>query len=303
MTKIIFSRKGFDSTAGGIPSFKRDDTLISFPIPYTKNTLTTYNNVGLGKDIQELSNNRIKATDTCHFDPNLDYGEFGQVGAAQTHLENNNVDVGDIFLFWGWFRETLTVNKKTVFSTKDPGHYRFFGWMQIGEIIRLGKDPSWYLKEEPHSMSHPHTIGSWGENNTLYLANDKLDAFGMKDYYGFGKFSASDRTNLSINPSVKKSTWTCPKWLNPNHGGCGMTYHKDINRWSEDTVDIVGRGQEFIAEPKNISECKIWLTNIFKDAYTIERVEYFKKLKEDLNEEVMRRALLHKSQWTRDTIH
>ena len=180
MTKIIFSRKGFDSSTGGMPSYKKDETLISFPIPSQINTLTTYNDLNLGKDIQDLSNNKIKSTDTCHFDPNLDYGEFGQVGAAQTHLKNNNVKVGDLFLFWGWFRETLTVNKKTVFSKDDPGHYRFFGWMQIGEIIHLGEDPSWYLKEEPNSMSHPHTIGSWGDNNTLYLASDKLDVFGFK---------------------------------------------------------------------------------------------------------------------------
>ena len=87
MTKIIFSRKGFDSSDGGIPSSKRGQNLTSFPIPYKKNTLTTYNHLGLGKDIKELSNNKIKPTDTCHFDPNLDYGKFGQVGAAQTHLK------------------------------------------------------------------------------------------------------------------------------------------------------------------------------------------------------------------------
>ena len=107
MTKIIFSRKGFDSSTGGMPSYKRDETLISFPIPSQINTLTTYNDLNLGKDIQDLSNNKIKSTDTCHFDPNLDYGEFGQVGAAQTHLKNNNVKVGDLFLFWGWFLEAF----------------------------------------------------------------------------------------------------------------------------------------------------------------------------------------------------
>ena len=48
-----------------------------------------------------------------------------------------------------------------------------------------------------------------------------------------------------------------------------MTYHKDIKRWDDNTVDIVGRGQEFIAEPKNINDCKIWLKDIFKDANTI----------------------------------
>ena len=93
------------------------------------------------------------------------------------------------------------------------------------------------------------------------------------------KFKASDGTNLSINPSIKKSKWICPKWLNPKHGGCGMTYNKDIKRWDDKTVDIVGRGQEFVAEPKKLKDCKIWLKNIFKDAYTIDEVECFKKLK------------------------
>ena len=71
MTKIIFSRKGFDSSTGGMPSIKRGGNLISFPIPSNKNTLTTYNHLGLGKDIKELSNGKISPTDTCHFDPNL----------------------------------------------------------------------------------------------------------------------------------------------------------------------------------------------------------------------------------------
>ena len=46
--KIIFSRKGFDSTAGGIPSIKIEKNLQSLPIPYKKNTLTTYNHLNLG---------------------------------------------------------------------------------------------------------------------------------------------------------------------------------------------------------------------------------------------------------------
>ena len=58
-----------------------------------------------------------------------------------------------------------------------------------------------------------------------------------------------------------------------------MTYHKDITRWGKNTVDIVGRGQEFIAKPKKINDCKNWLINIFKDAHTIDEVKYFKKLK------------------------
>ena len=112
MIKIIFSRKGFDSVAGGIPSIKRGQHIKSLPIPYKKNTMTTFNDLGLGKLVNDLTKNKIKPTDTCHNDPNLITGQFGQVGAAQTHLENNKVGIGDLFLFWGWFRETKTIKKK-----------------------------------------------------------------------------------------------------------------------------------------------------------------------------------------------
>jgi len=48
-----------------------------------------------------------------------------------------------------------------------------------------------------------------------------------------------------------------------------MTYHNDLKRWNKDTVNIVGRGQEFIAIPKKHAQFKKWLINIFKDAKTI----------------------------------
>tara|TARA_B100000989_G_scaffold213310_1_gene162101 strand:- start:67 stop:210 length:144 start_codon:yes stop_codon:yes gene_type:complete len=43
-----------------------------------------------------------------------------------------------------------------------------------------------------------------------------------------------------------------------------MTYHKNQKRWGENTVDIVGRGQEFVAKPKNNKEFKKWLISIFE---------------------------------------
>ena len=135
------------------------------------------------------------------------------------------------------------------------------------------------------------------------MASEKLNVFGIDGYYGFGKFNASDKTNLTFDPSIKKSIWKCPKWLNPNHGGCGMTYHKDRKRWGKHSVNVVGRGQEFIAEPKKIEDCKKWLKNIFKDAKTIEEVKEAKKLAEQINQEALRRAYLNKEQWIKGTFH
>ncbi len=82
-----------------------------------------------------------------------------------------------------------------------------------------------------------------------------------------------------------------------------MTYHKDRNRWGIDSVNVVGRGQEFIADPKKINDCKKWLKNIFKDAKTIKEVDASKKLAEQINQEALRRAYLNKDQWIKDTFH
>jgi len=305
MTKIIFSRKGFDSSAGGVPSPIIKDEPLSIPIPYHRNTNLTYNDIGLGQMVSDLTNNKISVNSTCHVDPFIETqaGLFGQAGAAQSHLENNNVEVGDLFLFWGWFRQTNYFNGKYTYSKKDPGHYRIFGWLQIGEIIKLGEDPSTYLKKEKRKFhNHPHTTGHWTKNNTLYIAKKKLNVFGIKDWQGHGKFKSSPKTNLSANPFIKKSEWNCPDWLNPHKKGCGMTYHNDLNRWKNSTVQIVGRGQEFIAVPSKKKECKSWLKNIFEDALSIEEIT--KRLFEAVNEEVLRRAYERKDEWIpKFTIH
>ena len=77
-----------------------------------------------------------------------------------------------------------------------------FGWFQIGKIIKLGDNPSWYLKEKPNPSSHPHTIGKWKKNNTLYIAKKNLEGFELKNFPGFGKFKATKMTNLT---NLKKS--------------------------------------------------------------------------------------------------
>ena len=81
-----------------------------------------------------------------------------------------------------------------------------------------------------------------------------------------------------------------------------MTYHNDLSRWKNNTVQIVGRGQEFIAVPSKKKECKSWLKNIFEDALSIEETK--KRLLEAVNEEVLRSAYDRKDEWIpKFTIH
>ena len=113
--KVILSRKGMDSTAGGMASpILPDGTLLSLPIPdktgRQKYSDLSYKEQSYHEIIHQLnpafdfSENR-----TCHFDPDIyehitgrpeDWKPaFGQSGVSARHLDKLGVGIGDIFLF------------------------------------------------------------------------------------------------------------------------------------------------------------------------------------------------------------
>ena len=112
--KIILSRKGLDSSAGGKPSpILRNGQIFPIPIPTTdKNSPHRYcdvfvNNRSASDMLSIIGAKKLHANTNCHFDPllNLDIGLFGQAGSAQRELDNLGVGEGDLFLFFGWFRD------------------------------------------------------------------------------------------------------------------------------------------------------------------------------------------------------
>src|SRR5688572_20248216 len=118
--KIVLSRKGFDSKAGGVPSpIFEDGSLVSLPIPYKTAPITfddvAFGNVTLGPIVEDLTGGRIKRSHPVHLDPDLVPSArprrpgwrplFGQTDTAQAHLASCGVGEGDLFLFFGWFRK------------------------------------------------------------------------------------------------------------------------------------------------------------------------------------------------------
>ena len=96
--KVILSRKGVDSSAGGFASpIFSDDQLQSVPIPDRRSQLR-YGDMGgepdVGQLVSHLSAGKIKTKTPVHVDPDLDYYAlprhrrwrplFGQCGAAQS---------------------------------------------------------------------------------------------------------------------------------------------------------------------------------------------------------------------------
>lgn len=272
--KVIFSRKGFDSSYGGCPSPIINEKPFSFPIPTRHRSSTHYRDIALEhcQRINEITKGRISGDDLCHLDPDIDAsallrpagwrGALGQAGAAASHLQKQGVGAGDIFLFFGLFRN-LQMEPKIQF--KGVAEHRIFGWLQVDEVIELGEDGSHALRDRPWLKDHPHVRGDWEGTkiNVLYVARETL-SFPEKhtNLKGYGVFSRGYK--LSADPR-RKSLWRIPSWLNPLKGGVGLTYHP-VNRWcQEDLLQTVGKGQEFVADIGERDDALDWLEKLFQE--------------------------------------
>ena len=233
--KLVFSRKGFDSATGGVPSPIVDGVPVSLPIPACERSDTTYGDLGLGELVDRVTRGRLGASSLCHCDPMFEGGRcaFGQIGAAQSHLANTGVSVGDVFLFFGLFSDLDGSDR----------HHRLFGYLRVEERLCLGTRPGPAAQPDGFGVRHPHTVGRWPRNNCLYVGR------GSKAEH------ASDELRLSW-PGGPVSRWRVPPWLRQT----GLTYHGRADRWEAgQALRTVGRGQEFVADISCDEEAQQWV--------------------------------------------
>lgn len=273
--KLILSRKGFDSQSGGMPNpILPDGTLLSLPIPSkhgeTKYSDITYNGKSYYDIIKELNLNIAEDLDNrygcrCHVDPDLinRYIEspvnwspaFGQQGASQKHL-NERVSEGDIFLFYGWFRQTIEQNGKLRFVNKREDEtldkHIIYGYMQIGKVITEQKE----IQERfPY---HPRALEVYSQNNALYLPSDTLSLDTSKNGCGILK-NAGIRQLTKVGH--KRSEWDLPECFE----GVEITYHKSKSYgWvgENDYFKAAYRGQEFVVEEDMSDDMKEWVKKV-----------------------------------------
>ena len=271
--RIVFSRKGFDSGAGGCASAIVEGRPISLPIPTNMPSQITYRELAdpIGELVKDLSRGRVDLDQKCHLDPDLDWhlidrrpgwrGSLGQVGAAQGHLSNQGIREGDLFLFWGLFRP---VCRSSRWEYSGPAEHRIYGWLQVGEILSVGSEPEPYLLRYPWLFGHPHMSDGWNQNNTVYVARRRLSLGSMEvDMPGWGLFARGSR--LTGVDSSSPSVWEMPDWLNPNKGGVGLTYNPE-HRWLQDgRLRSAARGQEFVADVSKRNDASEWLAELFRE--------------------------------------
>lgn len=273
--KLILSRKGFDSAAGGCASPLIDGRPVSLPIPTRMPTPTRYRDLAgeIAGLVTDLTKGRITADQPCHLDPDLDpaalrrapgwRGALGQVSAAQSHLANHRIGTGDLFLFWGLFRPAEE-SRAGQWHYTGPAEHRIFGWLQVDEILNVGDDPRATLEHHRALDRHPHLHGRWPANNTVYLARDRLALPGSStSARGYGLLPRGHR--LTATTSAQPSLWTIPAWLTPEHGGTGLTYHPE-SRWLDaTTLRAAARGQEFIADIGDRRDALDWIGSLLED--------------------------------------
>lgn len=119
ISKVILSRKGFDSQAGGKPSPIYKNKFCSIPIPEV-NSGINYDDLIFepgASYLKLLLDLDVNYFTECHLDPDInpdlikrpDWRPiFGQSDGAATRLKEVGKD--SLFLFYGWFKEIEKVN-------------------------------------------------------------------------------------------------------------------------------------------------------------------------------------------------
>ncbi|WP_391572194.1 hypothetical protein [Cohnella sp.] len=268
--KVILSRKGFDSSAGGYPSphFVDSGRLISFPIPDDEmvDTGIRYSDLMVDQSLsyldlmRQLGIKKYSDGTSVHLDPDINasvfkrntewQGIFGQSSAAQAHLLRKKIQVGDLFLFFGWFKDAVRTTSGYRYKNGTHRHI-VWGYMQVGEIESIdgaGQYDVWKL-------SHPHYKCRDREMNTAYIAAPSLSF--DSSIPGCGTFKFGNPLVLTQTGQRKRSVWQLPRYFHPSLG-TRMSYHEDLYSKSGKPVwelhdghcilQSVGRGQEFVIE-------------------------------------------------------
>jgi Nucleotide modification associated domain 3 len=278
--KIILSRKGTDSglSSGKMPSpILPCGCLCPVPIPYSRSDVR-YSDIRFGnKTIADICNG-LKSdweNNLIHLDPDLCFESllaekrpkdwrpaFGQSGAAASHLNNQSVGSGDLFVFFGWFRKTeWAANGKLRFCPSDKhGRHVIFGWLEIERVVAVEDAP--FEGELEFLNEHAHVKFVKEHPNQIYI--------GSKSGLGSGTFAKECAELVLTKGTGKRSIWRLPAAFESVYQQADLTFHKNSQRWQQEEGEIclttVSRGQEFVLDGAKHPAARQYLLDLIKSA-------------------------------------
>jgi hypothetical protein len=292
--RIILSRKGWDSKAGGWANpILPGGQPMSLPIP-DRNSGVRYGDLHLpdgrklvGEMVRQLSNGKWGPNDEVHLDPDIRHNAvkrngfraaFGQSGAAQTHLANQNVcsaprgENNDLFLYFGRYREVEEQSGRWRYRRGAPEVQLIFGWLQVGEMISLAEEYPEWAQMHPHCRPSAIVLAEIGKrkinNNTLYVARSEL-SFSSKPGAGvFQQFDIRARGPRCLTrEDSTASVWRLPDFFKRagltclSNMGARTAWTAEGNSW---IVQRKGPGQEFVLETNGREQESLdWLKALF----------------------------------------
>jgi len=281
--KIVLSRKGFDSSSGGCPSpVFEDDSFFSLPIPDQQSPIfykdLVHEGINVGELAAELTGDARRVEHRAHLDPDLDpqlmsrqpgwCPSLGQIGQAQSHLRNQGISEGDLFLFFGLFQHVERANGKWRFRRDARPFHAIWGWLQIGAIWPVTQE----LAEQcPWVRDHPHFARKQEANNRLYVSSRRLDlGAAQQEHKGAAVFpKMTNAQRLTAEDSHKPSAWRLPAFFHPDNDKPPLSYHRDRARWQRDgercLLQSVARGQEFVLAADYYPEAVPWARELIGD--------------------------------------
>src|SRR5690554_2793540 len=263
--KLILSRKGFDSSAGGCPIPDKQS-----PIRYNQ---IRHNGDSIGSLVSQLTGRRAFSRKGAHLDPDLIESAYprlpgwrpvlGQHSSAQAHLANHGVGPGDLFLFFALFRPVEKHRRQWRFVPGSRSFHAIWGWLQVAEVWPLGKTtsvPEW-------AAYHPHLHGERSARNCLYVSGDRLQIPGLlQDLPSAGSVvGLSDQHRLTAPGAANVTEWRLPAGFMPGAGKMPLSYHHNPDRWRPDDsreycrLKCAARGQEFVLDLAEYPEVSQWL--------------------------------------------
>ena len=224
-------------------------------MPIPSDDFLTYNSIKWGERsyldvIKELRPRTYLNEDChCHLDPDLraetiERAEgwmpaFGQTGSSLTELRENRVKEGDLFLFFGWFRQTEYYKGKLRYIPKAPDLHVIYGYMQIGRIVESPTQIPEWLKYHPHSNFEKYR-DAWSKGmNAIYLPTHHLSF--APTVSGCGTFSFHKSLVLT-KEGYSRSRWEFPTTMQ------GVEISHNPHGWKDDYFQSAARGQEFVMD-------------------------------------------------------
>lgn len=268
--KVIFSRKGFDSEAGGSPSpiIGRLPVSLPTPLPNKKDSGAKYSDItvgtiNLGQLVQDLTGGKVRADDRCYPNPILDKGGvLGLSEESQRRLAAHKIGKGDLFLFYGLFRAAELYRGSYRYVKDSAPHYRIFGWLEVGDARRLRS------RRKKSRFDRSEDDGG----TMIYSPTEELALAPDESLPGSGKFRSDHPSGiLSVGEGNIPGLWGMPDWLTPRYAPIRDRVPSEVASSEKGKPAEAGDGKphEFVGypNPERSEEMKDWLAELFNGRY------------------------------------